>query len=699
MKKNLNFWTVLIVIFAFFWGCGEDDSTPSNVAPTNLQIDVVVADDNSGNVTVTPTADNAVSYNVIFSPSADPVNISEGESASFTYTEPSELEQTITVVAFSSSGLSTSRTITVNLSLTMTPSQLAILAGGDGVSASSRRWVWDRLIGGHFGVGPIESTTPEFFSAGPNELNPCIYDDVLTFSNNGDGTYTFSLDPGPDNISFLNWTEVNRFFPEASPEQFIDECRDITNDVDFETDFTIIDNEDGTQTLDVSGSFLSYWVVISGLYQITEFNENRISFRGVSDPFNGDGPLAWYSSFIPEDQSATGGVPLQTQFTNLIWADEFNVDGIPDPANWDYDLGGGGFGNGESQFYTQDPENVTVEDGLLRITAISTGTSGPDVYFYDDLELVDSNGTNAVIIEDFEGTAPDFTGFEGASSAVVNNPDPTGINSSALVAQFNKNSGAAFFAGIFFDLDAPLDLSTNSTLTMRTWSPKVGAVMRVKLENTNDSSEFVEVDATTTVTNSWEELTYDFSNAPDFNYDRVVLFFDFGEDGPPAGITSARIKTEDLQEFTYGRAEIRARLPTGIGTWPALWMLGANFPEVGWPQAGEIDIMEHVGRLQDIIHGTTHDPNNFGGNGRTGSTFQEGVSDEFNIYEMEWTETEIQFAVNGQVYHTVSNDSTLPYNSDFFFIMNLAMGGTFGGDIDPNFTESSMEVDYIRFFQ
>ena len=66
---------------------------------------------------------------------------------------------------------------------------------------------------------------------------------------------------------------------------------------------------------------------------------------------------------------------------------------------------------------------------------------------------------------------------------------------------------------------------------------------------------------------------------------------------------------------------------------------------------------------------------------------------------MEWTATEIQFAVDGQVYHTVSNDGTLPYNDDFYFIMNVAMGGSFGGDIDPAFVESTMEVDYIRFYQ
>ena len=128
-------------------------------------------------------------------------------------------------------------------------------------------------------------------------------------------------------------------------------------------------------------------------------------------------------------------------------------------------------------------------------------------------------------------------------------------------------------------------------------------------------------------------------------------------------------------------------------------MLGANFPEVGWPTSGEIDIMEHVGNQQNVIFGSTHDPNNSGGNARTGSTTVSGVSNEFHIYEMEWTATQIKFAVDGEVYHTVTNNGSLPFNEDFFFIMNVAMGGTFGGDIDSSFTESTMEVDYIRMYQ
>lgn len=163
--------------------------------------------------------------------------------------------------------------------------------------------------------------------------------------------------------------------------------------------------------------------------------------------------------------------------------------------------------------------------------------------------------------------------------------------------------------------------------------------------------------------------------------------------------TSSRLNTLNKFSFTYGRIEIRAKLPEGGGTWPALWMLGENFPDVGWPETGEIDIMEHRGNQQDVIHGSLHLPGNFAGNAITQSTTVSGVSDEFNNYTVEWTENKILFAVNDEVFHEYNNTSETPFNNPFFLILNVAMGGTFGGDIDPDFTESTMEVDYIRVYQ
>ena len=167
--------------------------------------------------------------------------------------------------------------------------------------------------------------------------------------------------------------------------------------------------------------------------------------------------------------------------------------------------------------------------------------------------------------------------------------------------------------------------------------------------------------------------------------------------------TSARIKTQDKFEFTYGKVEIKAKLPNGKGTWPALWMLGANFPEVGWPTCGELDIMEHVGNNQNVVQASIHTPSSFGGTINTGSLTVPGVSNEFHVYEMEWTEDLVSFSVDGSKYYTyqpdVQNGDTWPFNTDQFLIFNVAMGGSLGGAIEAGFTESRMQVDYIKVYQ
>lgn len=238
----------------------------------------------------------------------------------------------------------------------------------------------------------------------------------------------------------------------------------------------------------------------------------------------------------------------------LVWADEFNVNGVPDTSKWVYDLGdgsgpgepGAGWGNNEKQYYTNRSDNVKVEDGILKITAKK---------------------------ETFQG--------------------------------------------------------------------------------------------------------YDY--------------------------TSTRMKTKDKYEFTYGKVEIRAKLPGGGGTWPAFWMLGANIDTVGWPGCGEVDIMEHVGNNEGTVQSAMHTPSSFGNTQNKGSQFVNGVTSEFHVYELEWTAEKMVFSVDGAVHYTyqpnVQNSSTWPFNADQFIILNIAMGGNLGGNIDPNFVSSTMEIDYVRVYQ
>lgn len=163
--------------------------------------------------------------------------------------------------------------------------------------------------------------------------------------------------------------------------------------------------------------------------------------------------------------------------------------------------------------------------------------------------------------------------------------------------------------------------------------------------------------------------------------------------------TSARLLSKGKFSFKYGRVDIRAKLPSGGGTWPALWMLGDNISSVGWPACGEIDIMEHVGNQLNKIFGTLHHPNHSGGNADGGTVNISNATTEFHVYSLDWSPTQIKFFVDNQLFYTFANNSSLPFNQNFFFIMNIAMGGNFGGAVDPNFTSSAMEVDYVRVYQ
>lgn len=164
--------------------------------------------------------------------------------------------------------------------------------------------------------------------------------------------------------------------------------------------------------------------------------------------------------------------------------------------------------------------------------------------------------------------------------------------------------------------------------------------------------------------------------------------------------SSARITTQDKFEFQYGRIEVRAKLPSAGGTWPAIWMLGENFDTVNWPNCGEIDIMEHVGNNLGEVLGTLHYPGNSGGGGVSQGTTVENVATEFHKYTMEWTEDHIVFLVDGEVYHEFTDMAGTPFvDHEFFLIFNVAMGGTLGGNIDPSFTQDAMEIDYVRVYQ
>jgi beta-glucanase (GH16 family) len=163
--------------------------------------------------------------------------------------------------------------------------------------------------------------------------------------------------------------------------------------------------------------------------------------------------------------------------------------------------------------------------------------------------------------------------------------------------------------------------------------------------------------------------------------------------------TSARLLTQGKFDFKYGKVEVRAKMPVGVGTWPAIWMLGSNINAVSWPACGEIDISEHLGRDLNKIYATLHYPGRSGGNANGATRVIANATTEFHVYGLEWSAATIKMTVDGATVHTVTNSSAIPFNQNFFIILNLAMGGNFAGALDPAVTSATFEVDYVRVYQ
>lgn len=163
--------------------------------------------------------------------------------------------------------------------------------------------------------------------------------------------------------------------------------------------------------------------------------------------------------------------------------------------------------------------------------------------------------------------------------------------------------------------------------------------------------------------------------------------------------TSARLKTQNKYSFKYGKVEVKAKLPAGVGTWPAIWMLGNNINTVGWPACGEIDIMEHRGSHLNTISAALHYPGRSGGNAEFSTVNINNVTSAFHRYTVEWNSATIKFSVDDVPFFTVANSASLPFNHNFFILLNVAMGGNYGGPVDPAFTSAVMEIDYVRVYQ
>ncbi len=236
--------------------------------------------------------------------------------------------------------------------------------------------------------------------------------------------------------------------------------------------------------------------------------------------------------------------------TTPVWADEFDYTGLPDKTKWGYDIGGGGWGNNELEYYTDREENASVANGLLTITA--------------------------------------------------------------------------------------------------------------------------------------KKETYQNRN-----------------------YTSARLVSKGKGDFLYGRFEIKAKLPEGKGTWPAIWMLPTDWAYGGWPKSGEIDIMEHVGYDPDVVHISVHTEayNHSIGTQKTATRKVEKAMEEFHLYRVDWTPYAIRGYIDDKLLFTFVNEkkgsAEWPFDKRFHFLLNIAVGGNWGGaqGVDDSVFPAKMEIDYVRAYK
>jgi beta-glucanase (GH16 family) len=194
----------------------------------------------------------------------------------------------------------------------------------------------------------------------------------------------------------------------------------------------------------------------------------------------------------------------------------------------------------------------------------------------------------------------------------------------------------------------------------------------------------------------------------------VAIKEPFTDQGVTKQYTSARLNSKFA--FTYGRVDIRAKVPTDQGSWPALWLLGKNITEPGgyfaathgttpWPACGEIDMMEHgitPAQPAGYIQSALHTPSSFGGTVNHGGTIANNLGTDFHVYSMNWSPNQITFLLDGVAFYTynpaVKDASTWPFIADQYLLLNIAMGGV-AGNIPGNFTQATMEIDYVRVYQ
>lgn len=494
-----------IILIAAFMGCSQDednfDYLNSTKDPSNISALFLITNDNTGKVTIRPNGEGVSSYQVFFGDASNQSQIvAPGASAQHTYTEG---QYTVKIIATNLNGKTTEYTQLLTVTF-VAPTNLIVTAEKEAGNPFKLNVTAKANFETYFDVyfGDVPNEVPQQFNEGQTISH--VYASI--------GTYTLRVVAHSGGVATTETTQqINIFNPLLLPINF-------------------------------DSSILNYDFVNFGGATSTVVNNPAVTTNNPSSKVarlqKAAGSEVWAGSLLqldePIDFTTLKKIRIRSYSPVVGAVIKMKLENLTDSnINYEVDV----------------PTTLanTWETLVFDFTAISTTNSYQKIvifydfgnpgnganYYFDDIKQTNSNSQIEfpLTFEDNSLTYT-FSNFGGAGTGVANNPSVTGINVSAKVAQFNKPSGTETWAGSFIDLAEPIDFTNLKKIKIKVWSPQSGIPVLLKLENLSNGSINVERTANTTIANGWEELTYDFTGVDSSNnYQRLVLFFNFGTSG------------------------------------------------------------------------------------------------------------------------------------------------------------------------
>jgi len=513
MKRIKIIITALLVFVSI--GCSDDDRETNfvdNIPPSNVAITFLVTQDNTGLVSITPSGEGATEFDIYLGDGTETaITLNPGESIENVYPEGT---YEVIAIAKSISGLTTEITRTLVVSF-MPPQNLEVTIENDAAISKKVNIVANAEYAVSYEVNFGETTEGPVISANIG--------DEITHTYEEAGIYTITVTAMGAAIETTTYTEDFEVTAIEAP-------------------LASAPNPPSRLDTDVISIFSSAYTNVPDTNYFPDWGQGGQGSSWAMFDLDGDEMLQ-YVNLSYQGIALADGVTIDVSGMEYLHLDVWTAE---DVTNIETSLINNASGtvteapvtsalNAVSWTSIEIPISDYVDQGLT-VTEIfqlkfvgtpwAAGTVFIDnIYFYKQ-----PSGTITSMIEDFEGTPPAFTVFgDIAPIDVITNPDPSGINLSDNVARLTKTNGSQFWAGAFFEVSTPLDLVTYNKINVKTWSPNNG-VVKLKLENA-DASITHEMDLNTTSTNAWENLLYDFSAAPAADYVRIVIFFDFGNNG------------------------------------------------------------------------------------------------------------------------------------------------------------------------